>query len=81
MIGFLTGIGAKAWGYIVLAGAVVLGVVKIFYAGKNAAQVEGMKGQLENVETREKVENTVNRATDPERDKLRSKWTKPAPGV
>lgn len=73
-MGFLTGIGLRAWGYIAAALAVLAAVAKIFYAGKKAAQVDGMKEQLQNVQTRDKVDIAVGTATDPERDRMRAKW-------
>lgn len=76
MIGFLTGIGAKAWAYVGIAVAVLAGLAKVFYAGKKEAQVEGMKEQLANVETREKVETALTKAEISERKRLRDKWTR-----
>ena len=77
MIGFLTGIGAKAWAYVGIAVAVLAGLAKVFYAGKKEAQVEGMQEQLKNVETRDKVETALTAAQRSERKRLRDKWTRP----
>lgn len=38
MLGFLSGIGAKVWGYVLAAGAVLGAVAVIFNRGKRAGQ-------------------------------------------
>lgn len=77
MIGFLTGIGAKAWAYVGIAVAVLAGLAKVFYAGKKEAQVEGMQEQLKNVETRDKVETALTAVQRSELKRLRTKWERP----
>ena len=78
---FLALISAKAWGYVAASAAVLVAVAKIFYAGKKSAQVDGMKEQLQNVETRNEIETAVSAADRSERERLRDKWTKPPSGV
>lgn len=39
-MGFLAAIGAKAWGYIIAAGAVLAAVATIFQKGKSAGTTE-----------------------------------------
>lgn len=74
MIGFLSGISMKVWGYAAVALGVLVAILKIFSAGKTAARVEGMKEQLQNASTRAKVDDAVAGASEPERSKLRDKW-------
>lgn len=44
MLGFLGGIGAKVWGYIATAGAVLAAIAVIFSRGKRAGQNEVTAG-------------------------------------
>lgn len=76
MLALLGGLKAKliAAGAILLA--VLLAVARIFGAGKRAAQVEGMKRQLQNVETRNATDNAVRAADPADRERLRDKWTR-----
>lgn len=39
-MGFLAGIGAKVWGYVIAAAAVLAAVATIFQKGKSAGRVE-----------------------------------------
>jgi len=74
---WLNAISLKAWGYVAAALAVVAVLFKTFRAGKKAARVEGLEEQVKNADTRSKVDDSVARADDAERQRMRSKWTRP----
>lgn len=80
MIALLTGWLGNAWAKIaaagVIVGAVLLGVARVFSAGKQAAKEEGERKQLENVATRNEVDSSVATGSpDANRERL-SKWTR-----
>lgn len=76
MLALIKGFGLKAWGIAAAVVAVLVGLWRVYAAGKTAARVEGMEDQLSNVKERADVEDRVNRASDADRRKLRDKWTR-----
>lgn len=69
-------------GWLKLAGIVAAGialgivVALIRKSGADAARVEGMVVQLDNVAKRQQAEIAVARATTAEKQKLRDKWSR-----
>jgi len=77
ILGFFGGIGLKTWAYLAAFFALLAALAKVYLAGKNAARVEGLENQLDNVKVRNDVENQVRRAgPDAVHDELRDKWTR-----
>lgn len=81
MIGLLTGLGARAWGYLAAAGGIVLGLLVMFgkarQSGKDAVRLEAAGERDKNREKRDAVDRDVQRAGDAAVDKrLRDKWSR-----
>ena len=62
----------------IIAGLAALGIAAylIRKSGRDAARVEGLIEQLENVRTQQDVKETVDRADRPKLDKLQQPWTR-----
>jgi hypothetical protein len=81
VIAMLTGLGARAWGYIVAAAAVVGGLLVILgrarKAGGDAVRVEQAAKRDQNREVRDAVErDTVRQPDGAAAGKLRDKWAR-----
>ena len=73
---FLTGMPMKLYGYLAALLAVLAAIWRVYAAGKNAARVEGLETELKNVDTRNKVEDSVARAPISDIDKRLQPWTR-----
>jgi hypothetical protein len=74
MIALLRGVSLKVWGYVAVAAAAALFVLRVWSAGRKSAQVDGLKNQLDNVKVRNETDAAIERATPGERERLRRKW-------
>ena len=81
MIGMLTGLGARAWGYIAAAAAVLWGLLLLLgrarKAGGDAVRVEQAAKRDQNREVRNAVErDTIRQPDGAAAGKLRDKWSR-----
>lgn len=80
-MGMLTGVGARAWGYIVAAAAVLWGLLLLMgrarKAGGDAVRVEAAGQRDQNREVRDAVErDTIRQPDGAAAGKLRDKWAR-----
>lgn len=73
----VSGVGLRAWGYVGALLAILAAMWKIYAAGRAAADAAAKTKVLDDVDTRNKVEDRVAGADDAERQRMRDRWTRP----
>lgn len=76
MIGLLSSIGLRVWGYVAAVLAVLAGLAAVFRAGKKSERAKQTADSLDNIREREKVDEEVaTRPIDAKRRDL-ARWVR-----